>query len=114
MERLPLLVVGNPTIDLNRVFGRTVGPRLGGTGAFAALALSRFGHRVVVTGRIGRDLEGLLEPLREAGAEIRSLDAAASLRFENTYPEKTRPERREQRAHRGPPGITAADLAGLL
>src|SRR5262245_54582733 len=114
MDRLPLLVVGNPTIDLNRVFGRTVGPRLGGTSAFAALALSRFGHKVVVAGRMGRDLEPLLAPLRDAGSDVRPLEAAATLRFENIYPDKAHPERREQSAHSVPPAITAADLDGLL
>ena len=73
-----LLVVGNPTIDLNIVFGRTAGLRLGGTGAIAALALANFGNRVVMAGRFGSDLGDLLAPLTRAGVEVVALPARAT------------------------------------
>src|SRR5262245_26439451 len=114
MEHPPLLVIGNPTIDLNLVFGRSAGPRLGGTGAITALSLANFGNRVVMAGRIGPDLGDLLDPLSRAGVEVIALPTESTLRFENIYPDPRRPERREQRARSVPPPLRPEDLEEVL
>jgi sugar/nucleoside kinase (ribokinase family) len=114
MESSPLLVIGNPTIDLNVVFGRSAGPRLGGTGAITALSLAKFGNRVVMVGRVGRDLGDLLSPLARAGVEVIPLPAESTLRFENVYPDPRRPDRREQKARAVPAPIGPEDLKAVL
>ena len=109
-----VLVAGNATIDENFVGGVSTGPRLGGSGAIVSLALVRFGNRVTWLGHVGPDGGELLAPLAAAGVEMLPLRAAATLRFENRYPDPAHPERRVQRASRIPPPFTLAELTAAV
>jgi len=114
-----LLVVGNPVLDRVVLDGEEQEPALGGTVAYAAVALSRLGARVAVVGGVGADLPaGLQRVLCHPNLDrthLRLVPGVRSTCFRLEYRE-ARAERVVRRLAPGPPierGALPAALRGL-
>jgi sugar/nucleoside kinase (ribokinase family) len=97
-------VIGHVTRDIVRREGGPSEARPGGVPHYAGVALASLGLDTAVIAKLApADAEGLLRPLRDAGASIACRPSPATTRFENLYAGADLSERR-QRVH----GLAAA------
>ncbi|MFW6116858.1 MAG: carbohydrate kinase family protein [bacterium] len=73
-ECLDLVLIGHIVKEMIYFPDRTLGPVLGSPAAYGAVAAGRLGESVGIVSVIGTDMpDGLLEPFRRAGVDMRGL-----------------------------------------
>lgn len=77
MNNPKLITVGHVIKEIIRFPDKEIGPVLGSPAAYSAVTASRLGVKTGIVTRIGRDMPAtLLQPLRDAGIDMRGIKVA--------------------------------------